>query len=66
MMTLLGMTGFSSNWIEGYAIKTEPLREIKNEANTKLLSAPLKWILDAKTTKSLLIFTNVISMQLQC
>ena len=28
MMTFLGMTGFSADWIEDYAIKTGPLRLI--------------------------------------
>lgn len=48
MMTFLGMTGFSVDWIEDYAIKAAPLREIMNEAGSKTLNMPLKWTLDAQ------------------
>lgn len=48
IMMFLGMTGFSSDWIEDYAVKTAPLREIMSEAGIKTLSTPLKWTLDAQ------------------
>ncbi|XP_054631905.1 uncharacterized protein LOC129181160 [Dunckerocampus dactyliophorus] len=43
MMTFLGMTGFSSNWIVDYAVKTAPLREIIKQGETQTLRSPLKW-----------------------
>ncbi|XP_054648258.1 uncharacterized protein LOC129190003 isoform X1 [Dunckerocampus dactyliophorus] len=43
MMTFLGMTGFSSNWIVDYAVKTAPLRGIMKEGETQTLRSPLKW-----------------------
>ncbi|KAK0136987.1 Gag-Pol polyprotein [Merluccius polli] len=47
MMTFLGMTGFSSDWIEDYALKTAPLREIMKNAGTTNLRAELTWNADA-------------------
>eukprot|EP00063_Salmo_salar_P006046 XP_013980881.1 PREDICTED: uncharacterized protein LOC106561442 [Salmo salar] len=47
MMTFLGMTGFSSDWIEEYVIKTAPLREIMKEAGQLNLRASLEWTSDA-------------------
>ncbi|KAK0139730.1 Gag-Pol polyprotein [Merluccius polli] len=47
MMTFLGMTGFSSDWIEDYALKTAPLREIMKNAGTTNLRAELMWNADA-------------------
>ena len=47
MMTFLGMTGFSSDWIEDYALKTSPLREIMKNAGTTTLQAKLTWNADA-------------------
>lgn len=35
----LGMTGFSSEWIEDYARKTNPLRELIKDAVTTQLKA---------------------------
>ncbi len=47
MTTFLGMTGFSADWIEDYAIKTAPLREIMKQAGLQHLGNPLKWNTDA-------------------
>lgn len=47
MMTFLGMTGFSADWIEEYAVKTAPLREIMKQAGLQNLGNPLKWNTDA-------------------
>ncbi len=47
MMTFLGMTGFSADWIEDYAVKTGPLREIMKQAGLQHLRNPLKWNTDA-------------------
>ncbi len=47
IMTFLGMTGFSADWIEDYAVKTAPLREIMKQAVLQHLSHPLKWNTDA-------------------
>ncbi len=46
IMTVLGMTGFSANWIEDYAVKAAPLREIMKQAGLQHLSNPLKWNTD--------------------
>ncbi len=46
-MTFLGMTGFSADWIEDYAVKTGPLREIMKQAGLQHLRNPLKWNTDA-------------------
>lgn len=45
---LLGITGFSSEWIEDYAIKTVHRKEIRNKAGVKTMTAPLRWALDAQ------------------
>lgn len=47
MMTFLGMTGFSPDWIEEYVVKTAPLREIMKEAGQLNLRARLDWNTDA-------------------
>jgi hypothetical protein len=47
MMTFLGMTGFSSDWIEEDVVKTAPLREIMKEAGQLNLRARLDWNTDA-------------------
>ena len=47
MMTFLGMTGFSSDWIQEYVVKTAPLREIMKEAGQLNLRAKLNWNNDA-------------------
>ena len=47
MMTFLGMTGFSSDWIEDYALKTAPLRAIMKNVGTTNLQAKLTWDADA-------------------
>lgn len=54
MMTFLGMTGFSSDWIEDYAIKVSPLRSLMTNAGSKNLKAPLQWTLNA-----LVAFENI-------
>ncbi len=46
IMTFLGMTGFSADWIEDYAVKTGPLRENMKQAGLQHLSNPLKWNTD--------------------
>ncbi|KAK0136998.1 Gag-Pol polyprotein [Merluccius polli] len=46
-MTFLGMTGFSSDWIEDYALKTTPLRAIMKNVGTTNLQAKLTWDADA-------------------
>uniref|UniRef100_A0A672MX06 ribonuclease H n=1 Tax=Sinocyclocheilus grahami TaxID=75366 RepID=A0A672MX06_SINGR len=43
MMTFLGMTGFSADWIEDYAIKTAPLRALMKQVGCQNLRAPLVW-----------------------
>ncbi|XP_078057621.1 uncharacterized protein LOC144482328 isoform X1 [Mustelus asterias] len=43
MMTFLGMTGFSSEWIENYAEKTQALRKIMKEAGCEELKVILIW-----------------------
>ena len=47
MMTFLGMTGFSSDWIEDYALKTAPLRAIMKNVGTTNLQTKLTWDADA-------------------
>ncbi|XP_034150968.1 uncharacterized protein LOC114829948 [Esox lucius] len=47
MMTFLGMTGFSSDWIEDYALKVSPLRGLMKEVGQQQLSAKLHWNCDA-------------------
>lgn len=47
MMMFLGLTGYSSDWIENYAEKTVPLRDLIKETGTQLLKAPLKWTNEA-------------------
>ncbi|XP_056592765.1 uncharacterized protein LOC130411831 [Triplophysa dalaica] len=47
MMTFLGMTGFSSDWIEDYAIKTAPLRALMKQAGQQNLRTTLTWNNDA-------------------
>ncbi|XP_034146322.1 uncharacterized protein LOC117593883 [Esox lucius] len=47
MMTFLGMTGFSSDWIEDYALKVSPLRGLLKEVGQQQLSAKLHWNCDA-------------------
>lgn len=54
LMTFLGMTGFSADWIEEYAIKTAPLREIMKQAGVQNVSAPLNW-----NTNALIAFQSV-------
>lgn len=46
-MTFLGITWFSSDWIEDYALKVAQLRAIMTAAGAKILSAPLDWTTDA-------------------
>lgn len=50
IMTFPGMTGLSSDWIEDYAIKTAPLREIMKEVGKQTLTAPLQLENDALIT----------------
>jgi len=47
-MVFLEMTEFSADWIEDYAIKYAPLREIMKESKDQRLKAPLKWTNEAK------------------
>lgn len=47
MMTFLGMTGFSADWIENYGLKTAPLRTLIKEAGHQNLRATLIWTTDA-------------------
>ena len=47
MMTFLGMTGFISDWIVDYALKSAPLTEIMKAAGTTSLQARLMWNSDA-------------------
>ncbi len=47
MMTFLGMTGFSADWIEDYAIKTAPLRTLMKQVGHQNLRASLTWTADA-------------------
>lgn len=42
-MTFLGMTDFSSEWLEDYANKIAPLRELIKETGSQRLKAPLDW-----------------------
>lgn len=42
-MTFLGMTGFSADWVEDYAIKVAPLRALITQADSRNLRAPLQW-----------------------
>lgn len=48
MMTFLGMTGYSSDWIEDYAVKTAPLREIMKAAGVEKLKNRLSWTAEAE------------------
>lgn len=41
-MTVLGLIGFFSDWIEDYAIEVA-LRAIINATGTKIVSAQLEW-----------------------
>ncbi len=47
IMTFLGLTGFSADWIENYAVKTAPFSEIMKQAGLQHLGNPLKWNTDA-------------------
>ncbi len=47
MMTFLGMTGFSADWIEDYAIKTAPLRALMKQVGHQNLRASLTWTAEA-------------------
>ncbi len=47
MMTFLGMTGFSADWIEDYAIQTAPLRDPMKQVGHQNLRASLTWTADA-------------------
>ncbi len=47
MMKFLGMTGFSADWIEDYAIKTAPLRALMKQVGHQNLKASLTWTADA-------------------
>ncbi len=46
-MTFLGMTGFSADWIEDYAIKTALLRALMKQVGHQNLRASLTWTADA-------------------
>ena len=48
MMTFLGMTGFSMDWVEGYSDKTQPLRKLMKEAGLERLANKLCWNIDAE------------------
>ncbi|XP_048867231.1 uncharacterized protein LOC125740321 [Brienomyrus brachyistius] len=43
MLTFLGMTGFSMDWIEDYAVKVAPLRALIKEEGHTNLKASLIW-----------------------
>lgn len=43
MMAFLGLTGYSSDWVENYAEKTAPLRVLIKETGGQMLKAPLNW-----------------------
>ncbi len=47
MMTFLGMTGFSADWIEDYTIKTAPLRALMKQVGHQNLRASLTWTAEA-------------------
>ncbi len=47
MITFLGMTGFGADWIEGYAIKTAPLRALMKQVGHQNLRTPMIWTTDA-------------------
>lgn len=47
MMTFLGMTGFSADWIEDYAVKTAPLRTLMKQVGHQNLRAQLTWDIEA-------------------
>lgn len=48
VINFLGMTGFSSDWIEDYAVKVASLRALITAVGAKVLSAPLQWTSDAQ------------------
>lgn len=41
------MIGFNADWIEDYAVKIAPLREIMKQAGLEHLNNALKWTTDA-------------------
>lgn len=43
IMTFLGMIGFNADWIEDYAVKIAPLREIMKQVGLENLNNALKW-----------------------
>ena len=47
MMRFLGITGFSADWIEEYALKIAPLRELIKTAGHNNLQGKLNWTLEA-------------------
>lgn len=47
MMTFLGMTSYNSEWIEDYAEKVAPLRDLIKQADNATMTTPLKWTTDA-------------------
>lgn len=49
-MSFLRMKGFSSEWIENYAIKTPPMRTLMTEAWTRTLNVEIIWTADACVT----------------
>ncbi|XP_047461249.1 uncharacterized protein LOC125020039 [Mugil cephalus] len=48
MLSFLGLTGYSRNYIPDYSGLTKPLRDLIREHGMRNLSAPLKWTTDAE------------------
>lgn len=48
-MTFLGMTGYSSDWIEGHSTRVAPLRAMIKERGAGNLQGALKWTADGNT-----------------
>lgn len=48
MLSFLGLTGFSKNYLPEYVNHTAPLRALITEAGAQNLNAPLKWNTDAE------------------
>lgn len=50
MLSFLGLTGYSKNYVASYGELTHPLRAMVNEQGMRNLTAPLSWTTDAESS----------------
>ncbi|XP_029367849.1 uncharacterized protein LOC115049619 [Echeneis naucrates] len=50
MLSFLGLTGYSKNYVAAYGELTHPLRALVNEQGMRNLAAPLNWTKDAESS----------------